>query len=385
MVQEPGDGGPAAARSRCELRGHADLARTEDDLDRAVAVGSQDPCPVGLEPPDRGRARVAVGIARADRDDRDRWPDGVEERVRGRGPAAVVGDLEDLDAGESTGDEDRVDVLLDVAGEQEPASVDFTEQDDRDIVDRRAGVGRLVRDRAPVRPEDAEADLVEGEPVAGRKLVDAPPACPQLRPEGGVPRPGPAHPRLEQAADAIALEQERQAGDVVLMGVAEDDEVEPPIPGRQAGIEGDDQATGVWSAVDEQAAAAPALDEDRVALADVEDRQVSAVVGPVGRRKRQAEERRGKGDRGEAGGRPALGAARAAGSTRGSWVAAGPAPGQPSTGRDERREQRPCRSRRERRQRRLERERGERERGRGLDDPHDRGEQDPGRQAEQAR
>ena len=305
MVQEPGRGGAAAARPRSEPRRHGHPARAEDDLDRAVAVGPQDPRSVGLEPPDRGRARVAVGIARADRDDRGRRPDGVEERVRRRGPAPVVGDLEDVGPGESTSDEDRVDVLLDVTGEQEPPPVDLTAQDDRDIVDPRAGVGRLIRDRAPVRPEDAEADLVEDEPVAGRELVDAPPARCQLGPEGAVPRPGPAHPRLEQTADAIALEEERQAGHVVLVGVAEDDEVEPAVPGRQAGIEGDDQASGVRPAVDEEPAAVPALDEDRVALADIEDGDVGPVVGPAGRCERQAEERRDEGGRGEARGCPA--------------------------------------------------------------------------------
>ncbi len=212
----------------------------------------------------------------------------------------MVGDLEELDAGESAGDEDRVDALLDVAGEQEPASADLTEQDDRDVVDPRAGVGWLIGNRAPVRPEDPNVDLVEGEVVAGCEPVDLPAARRQPGPEGFVPRPGPAHPRLEQAADTIALEQQRQAGDVVFVGMAEDDQVEPPVPGRQAGIESDDQATGVRSAVDEEATAAPALDEDRVSLADVEDGQAGALVGPVGGREGQAEQGRGEGDRGQA-------------------------------------------------------------------------------------
>ena len=52
------------------------------------------------------------------------------------------------------------------------------------------------------------------------------------------------HPRLEHAADAVALEQERQAGDVVLVWMAQDDRVYPAVPRRDPPIEGHEQAIG---------------------------------------------------------------------------------------------------------------------------------------------
>jgi hypothetical protein len=42
---------------------------------------------------------MAVRIARAGRGDRHRRPDGVDERLRRRGLAAVVRDLEQVDVG----------------------------------------------------------------------------------------------------------------------------------------------------------------------------------------------------------------------------------------------------------------------------------------------
>ena len=51
----------------------------------------------GLDPGDGRGGRVAVGIAAARGDDRDRRIDRVEERLGGGRPRSVVGDLQDLD------------------------------------------------------------------------------------------------------------------------------------------------------------------------------------------------------------------------------------------------------------------------------------------------
>ena len=46
---------------------------------------------------------------------------------------------------------------------------DLAEQHDRDVVDAGPAVGRLERDLAADRPEHAQCDLVDGQPVAGRE------------------------------------------------------------------------------------------------------------------------------------------------------------------------------------------------------------------------
>ena len=57
--------------------------------------------------------------------------------------------------------------------------------------------------------------------------------------------------------------------------------VEPPIPRRDPPIELDQEAIGIRPAVDEQSAAARALDQDRVALADIEDRDPGRASRPA--------------------------------------------------------------------------------------------------------
>ena len=87
------------------------------------------------------------------------------------------------------------------------------------------------------------------------------------------------HPRLEHAADPIALEQEREAGDVVLVRMAQDQRVDPAVPRRDPPIEGHEQAIGIGAAVDEEPAAPGTLDQDRVALPDIEHRDPGAASG----------------------------------------------------------------------------------------------------------
>ncbi len=86
---------------------------------------------------------------------------------------------------------------------------------------------------------------------------------------------------------------------MVLVRVAEDQDVDPPIPGREAGVELEDQPIGVRPAVDQQPAAGVAFDQDRVALADVEHRDVDCPVRPRG--EARAEDGQGQGEPGEAG------------------------------------------------------------------------------------
>ena len=101
------------------------------------------------------RAGWPYGLSGARRDDRDLRLDDAEEGRRRGGRAAMVGDLQEVDGGQAAAGEDRIDVVLDVAGEQEAPAGDLAEQDDRDVVDRAAAVGRVARHAARVRPQDA--------------------------------------------------------------------------------------------------------------------------------------------------------------------------------------------------------------------------------------
>ena len=146
-------------------------------------------------------------------------------------------------------------------------------EDHRDVVDAGAAVGWDGWDLPADRPQHVQVDLVDCEPIAGGQAE--PDRCAgtgELAQPGGVAGARAAHPRFEDAADVVALEEQRESGDVILVRVGQDQGVDASIPRRDAAIERDQQPVGIRTTVDQQSAAARALDEDRVALSDVEDR-----------------------------------------------------------------------------------------------------------------
>jgi hypothetical protein len=110
---------------------------------------------------------VPVRIARARRRHGDGRPHRIDERLgRGR-PAAVVRDLEQVDAREAGAEQFGVDGLFHVTHQQEASRPDLTEQDHGHVVDSRPAVGWLAWDGSPTWPQRPEPDLVDGQPVAG--------------------------------------------------------------------------------------------------------------------------------------------------------------------------------------------------------------------------
>jgi len=88
---------------------------------------------------------------------------------------------------------------------------------------------------------------------------------------------------LDRETDLVAVEHREQAGAVVLMRVSEHDEVDAPLPWRQAGAEQRKEPPGVRAAVDEDDRTAE-LEEECVALADVERTHASGRSGGRERR-----------------------------------------------------------------------------------------------------
>jgi hypothetical protein len=251
------------------MDGHPVAFELRDD--RSVPVGPEDLRAGGREPIQRGLGGMAVWIAGPGRSDGDIRSHGLHERFGRRRPAAVVRDLQEVDVGQVVPEEGRVDVLLDVAHQQHASIGDGTEEHDRDVVDARPAVGRFRGDLAPDRPQHPEVDLVDVQTVAGGKTRprDGHQLREAMRP-GRVARSRAAHPGLEDAPDAVSIQEERQSRDMILVRVTEDHRIDPAIPGRDPTVEGREQPVRVGPAIDEQAAAMRALDEDRVTLADVE-------------------------------------------------------------------------------------------------------------------
>jgi hypothetical protein len=223
---------------------------------------------------------MAVAVPGSRRDDGDRRADGVEEVARRGGPAPVVGDLQEIDWWHAPREELRIDLLLDVPREQEAPAGHLAEQDDRHVVDARSIVRRLLGNGVRVRPQHTEVDLVNPDTVARHEPAARATALEHGAP-GRVPGPRAAHARLVELCDAIPGEEERQPGHVVLVRVAEHDDVEPPVPRGNVLVQRAEEAFRVRAAVHEEPAATAAFDEDRVALANIEHDDTGHPVGSL--------------------------------------------------------------------------------------------------------
>jgi hypothetical protein len=223
---------------------------------------------------------VVVVDARADRG--DPRLEGIKELLRRSRARPVVGDLQQVDARRAGAQHLVIDVLLEVAHQQEPVRFGLAEEHDREVVDGLALVERCGGDIGPGRPEDAQPDAVEPEAVARGEPSPRRHAVGELRQPPVVPGARPRQARLVHRADPVAVEQQPEPRDVVLVWVRQDDDVDPSVPRRQALVERDEQAARIRPAVDEHPATMAAVDEDRVALPDVQDHDVRHAAGSVG-------------------------------------------------------------------------------------------------------
>ena len=82
---------------------------------------------------------------------------------------------------------------------------------------------------------------------------------------------------MEHRADPEAVEHVDEPGDVVLVRVAEHEQVDAAGEERQVRADPAQRELGIRAAVDEHRRAARRLDQDRVALADVEHRDDAAA------------------------------------------------------------------------------------------------------------
>jgi hypothetical protein len=239
----------------------------------AIEVRPQDTGPGRREPVQGRSRRMAIGIARPGRGHRDPRSHGVDERLGRGGLAPVMGDLEQINVRQTLRQQLGVDRLLDVAHQQEAAASHLAEQDDRHVVDSGPAVRRLDRHLAADGPQDAERNVVHLQSVTrGETTADRCARPRQTCDPGGITWPRTTHPGLEDPTNVVAVQQQREAGDVILVRVGEDDRVDPTVPGRDVLVEHNQQPIGIRTAIDQQTRTTRPFDQDAVALPDVEDR-----------------------------------------------------------------------------------------------------------------
>jgi len=84
---------------------------------------------------------------------------------------------------------------------------------------------------------------------------------------------------VQDCADAEALDHLQQAGDVVLVRMAEHEQVDATREERQVRAQAPQGELGIRTAVHQHGGARRSLDDDGVALADVEHRHVQPAIG----------------------------------------------------------------------------------------------------------
>jgi hypothetical protein len=224
---------------------------------------------------------VPVRIVRPGADERDSRLERGEECGGGRRAAAVVRHLEHVDGaagGQAVMEELRVDLLLHVTGQQHPSSPVADVQHDRDVVDAPPFIRRPKRHLTGTWPEDPDGDAVQAQRVTRREQHTACRRSSQGMTERPIPRPCPDHARIGHHRHAVAFQEQRQAGCVVLVRMRQDSEVQPSVPGRDAFVKESQESIGIGASIDQHARAAWALHEHGVALPHVQDRDPQATI-----------------------------------------------------------------------------------------------------------
>jgi hypothetical protein len=194
-----------------------------------------------------------------------------------------MGDLEEVPAVAVVADDieqGSIAVLLEVAREQEPLATHGHAKDDGCVVDGPTGRGRDRGQASQWRPQHVDAGAAEGKRVALGEPLPADASPVRFGAHGEHARPVGLHAGLHDPIDAVSGHEAGQSAGVVFVGVGQDDEVDMAVPERDAFVEATDQQVGVRTSVDQHALALRRLQEDGIALADVEngDRQERAVT-----------------------------------------------------------------------------------------------------------
>lgn len=216
---------------------------------------------------------MAVRVVDACGRDRDLGANRINEWLRRRCPAAVVRHLQDVDLRQARREELSVDLLLDIAHQQEAAIAHQAGQHHRHVVDPGPAIRRLVGDTTGPGPEDPEIDLVDPEAIAGgNRAAIRCVAGGQGRFPRAVAWTRPRHPDLQDRRDVISLQEQHQPGHVVFVRVREDHRVDAAVPRRDPTIKCHEEPVRVRATVHQEPAASRTFNEDRVSLSDVEDR-----------------------------------------------------------------------------------------------------------------
>jgi hypothetical protein len=195
----------------------------------------------------------------------------------------MVGDFQEVQAPVHRAqriEEVAIHVLLEIAGEEDALGADPDVQDERRVVHRSPGLGSGLGHAGGRRPDDLGVRLTDGERIATLEAHDRHAMTLGLLAVGGVAAAVAAHAVVDEDTDAVAREQPGEAADVVLVRVGQQGDIDAAVPDRDALIEAAHEQVGVATAIHEHPGAVVRLEQDRIALPDVEDGDAQDATRP---------------------------------------------------------------------------------------------------------
>ena len=234
----------------------------------------------GVQVVERLLVRVPKGVAHPARDDGNPRLRGIEQGRTRAGPRSVMPDLQHVDPGqEAAVSQHCLDRHVRVPGEQGRKAAVAKQPDHRCIVDvaLRQG-GRNVIRRGIQQGEDRPG--VEAQALAGACRHQSTTRLRAGQPqEQGIGRVCVVATRVEDQANLISLESGHQPGDVVLVRVGQDQDVDAAVPPRQPLPEPAQQEIRIRATVDQHGRPRRRHDQDRIALSYVQGDQMKLSVG----------------------------------------------------------------------------------------------------------
>lgn len=230
------------------------------------------------------RCRMTVVVVDAVGDEGELRGGGVQQPGRAARARSVVSDFQDVDRPEQAAlQQATLDRRLGVTGQQRAERAETQHADHRGVVDvvvgkRPGGIGRGGI-------EQGERRLTQPVSLAGTGGDEAPARFGSGERDesvvGGIVK-GAAG--VEDEPDLETMQHLHQAGNVILVRVGQQDDVDASAIERQELSQAAQDEVGIRAAVDQQRPTVAALDQDGVSLPHVEHDQVQSTVRQRGER-----------------------------------------------------------------------------------------------------
>lgn len=223
--------------------------------------------------------RVPVVVADPGRDEGNTGTRDVQQGRAGARMGAVVADLQHVDPGQKPAfGKQRLDRHLCVTGQEGREGAAAQQANHRRVVDVALGqrTGDVVR--VGVEEGDRRRPIQRQPGTSSRRRKARSRLVARLEAESGIGRVLVGAARIQDQPNLVALHGCHQPGDVVLMRVGQDHDVDATLPPRQTLAQAPKEKIRIRPAIQQHRGARGRRHQDGVPLADIQRDQVQAAI-----------------------------------------------------------------------------------------------------------